>query len=125
MQHATRLLAIFTPGAGPRGGIVLREFQIRKWDFYLFKKGYYYPCSERLSVVHFNFRGLSNPLLSNDIGRNPRIGINKPLLGRIKSTKNVRCATGSRLLGMMWTSLLRHQNIAEFGRSSWNFSAFD
>ena len=30
------------------------------------------------------------------------------------STKNVRCATGSRLLGMIWTVRLRHQNIAEF-----------
>ena len=30
------------------------------------------------------------------------------------STKNVRCATGSRLLGMIWTVRLRHQNIPEF-----------
>ena len=30
------------------------------------------------------------------------------------STKNVRCATGSRLLGMIWTVRLRHQNIAKF-----------
>ena len=82
-------------------------------EFLLFQRGYH-PCSERFWVSTFKFSWSVKPLLSNDIGRNSRSEWINLSLGELRALKMYAYAMGSRLLGLIWTGLWRHQNIAEF-----------
>ena len=100
LRRVARFFTAMRPCGPARAGAEVLYCGNSIVEFLPFQKCYYYPCSERLSVVHFNFRSLSNLFFLRHRQKST-FGINKPLLGRIKSTKNVRCATGCHLLGMI------------------------
>ena len=98
-------MAACDENAGHFGAEVIAGISNSKVGFLPFQKGYYYPCSERLSVVHFNFRDLSN-LFFLWHRQKSTFGINKPLLGRIKSTRCKMYAVLREVVCLGWCGLV-------------------